>query len=85
MDINNILKNNNLIFIYGNVYSGKYNKLYKELANKYSIYEYNYLDFYYNNDWNKKLEYILNNTSNFVFENKKKLLIIREVEIIFKK
>ena len=66
MNIINILNNNNLIFLYGSVYSGKYN-LFKDLYNLYSIYEYNYLDFYYNNDWNKKLEYILTTTSNFFF------------------
>tara|TARA_B110001454_G_scaffold218174_2_gene245461 strand:+ start:431 stop:1522 length:1092 start_codon:yes stop_codon:yes gene_type:complete len=85
MNVINILNNNNLIFLYGSVYSGKYN-LFKDLYNLYSIYEYNYLDFYYNNDWNKKLEYILTTTSNFFFKDKPKLLIIREVEIIsFKK
>ena len=85
MDIIKILNNNNLIFIYGSVYSGKYH-IFKDLYDLYSIYEYNYLDFFYNNDWNKKLEYILNNKSNFFFKDKPKLLIIREVEIIsFKK
>ena len=86
MDIINILKNNNLIFIYGDVYSGKFKQLNEQLQDIYSIYEYDYLDFYYNNDWNKKLEYILNNTPNFFYKNKPKILIIKEVEIIsFKK
>jgi hypothetical protein len=82
MNIKNILNNNNLILIYGDVYSGKYNQLKDQLQDDYSIYEYNYLDFYYNNDWNKKLEYILNIKSNFFFKDKPKILIIREVEII---
>ena len=86
MDIKNILKNNNLIFIYGDVYSGKFKQLNEQLQDIYSIYEYNYLDFYYNYDWNKKLEYILNNTSNFFYKKKPRILLIKEVEIIaFKK
>jgi hypothetical protein len=81
MDIKNILKDNNLIFIYGDVYSGKY-ELMKKLKNKYAIYEYNYLDFYYNYDWEVKLQYILNNNTNFFCKEKPKMLIIREIEII---
>jgi len=81
MNIENILKENNLIFIYGDVYSGKYEQV-KKLQNKYSIYEYSYLDFYYNYDWNKKLEYIFNTTTNFFCKEKPKILIIKEIEII---
>jgi len=86
MDILNILKNNKLIFIYGNIYSGKFNYLEKQLKETHSLYEYNYLDFYYKNDWEKELEYILNSNDNFFFKSKPKILIIKEVEVIsFKK
>ena len=88
MNLLNKLNNNNLIFIYGSVYSGKHTKIIKELNNKYKIYEYDYLDFYYNNDWVKKLQPILNyyNNVNFFFEKKQQMIIIKEIEIIsFKK
>jgi hypothetical protein len=87
MNLKTKLEENNLIFIYGSVYSGKYMKIIKEL-DEYNIYQYDYLDFYYNNDWVKKLQFILNyyKNVNFFFEKKKQMIIIKEVEIIsFKK
>ena len=58
----------------------------KQLKETHSLYEYNYLDFYYKNDWEKELEYILNSNDNFFFKSKPKILIIKEVEVIsFKK
>jgi len=87
MDILNKLKHDNLIFIYGSIYSGKYTEIIKK-TKEYKIYEYDYLDFYYTNDWGEKLQSILNYDENidFFFEKKKQMIIIKEVEIIsFKK
>jgi len=88
MNLLNKLNDNNLIFVYGSVYSGKYTEIIKELNNDYKIYEYDYLDFHYNNDWVEELQHILNyyNNDNFFFEKKQQIIIIKEVEIIsFKK
>jgi hypothetical protein len=84
MDLLNELEKNNMIFIYGNVYNGKFNQIKNEINDQYQIYEYDYIDFYYKKNWEKILEHMItkDNISFFFQKIKKKILIIKEVEII---
>lgn len=69
------------ILIYGNIYNGKYTYIKNKLKN-YEIIELCYIDFYYNN-YDIILEKLKNkNTLSFFYNNKEKIILIREIEVI---
>lgn len=82
MNLKELIKKENRIVIYGNIYNGKYTTVIKELGDIYDIIELYYIDFYYNL-YEEKLKK-LKNVDNFnkLFGGKEKILLIREIEII---
>lgn len=82
LDIKTLLKENNKILIYGNVYNGKYTYVKNELNKEYDIIELYYIDFFYNK-YDLKLKKLENkNTLSFFYNTKEKIIVIREIEVI---
>ena len=82
--INNFLnsKDESKLFIYGNVGNGKLTEIKKIINNRFNICEINYIDFV-NNNIDNKLRLINSKTNIFSLTNKKKkLIIIKEIEIL---
>ena len=73
-----------VIFIYGDVGTGKFNFLKQNLSDKYQFNTFTYIDFLYRKDITKTIKNA-NNFNNVLFmmtEKKKPLIIIKEVEFI---
>lgn len=76
-----LLKEKGRIIIYGNIYNGKYTYIKELLKNSYDIVELCYIDFYYNM-YEEKLNKMKGNNFSMLFNNKEKIILIREIEII---
>lgn len=85
INIKKILNENNQVFVYGNIYNGKYTYIKDKLKDEYDLIELCYIDFYYNN-YESKLERLkTKNSLSFFYNTKEKIILIREVEIISSK
>jgi len=76
-----ILEREGRIIIYGNIYNGKYTHMKNELKEYYDMVELCYIDFYYN-IYEDKLNKLKGNNFSVLFQQKEKIIVIREIEII---